>query len=94
MINTVIHECSMYAYCTFERRDHDYFWRSGSGPPLVLIHGSTADYTRLNPILPGLEQMFTVYAVDRRGSGKSTDAVEYCVEREFEDIIAVVNEIG
>ncbi|MCC4769296.1 hypothetical protein FXV91_03495 [Methanosarcina sp. DH2] len=55
------------------------FWKSGSGPPLVLIHGSTADHTRWNPILPELEQMFTVYAVDRRGLGKSTDAVKYCV---------------
>ena len=35
-----------------------------------------------------------MYAVGRRGRGKSTDAVEYCVEREFEDIVAVVNEIG
>lgn len=68
-------------------------WKSGSGPPLVLIHGSTADHTRWNPILPDLEQRFTVYAVDRRGRGKSTDSSEYAVEREFEDVVAVVDSI-
>ncbi len=41
------------------------YQKSGSGPPLVLIHGGTADYTRWNPVLPELEQKFTVYAVDR-----------------------------
>lgn len=88
----------MRALCTHTVRSKDWtmitFWKSGSGPPLVLIHGSTADHTRWHLILPELEQMFTVYAVGRRGRGKSTDAVEYCVEREFEDIVAVVNEIG
>lgn len=62
--------------------------RSGSGPPLVLVHGGTADYTRWRPVLPQLEQMFTVYAVDRRGRGRSIDTGEYNIQREFEDIAA------
>ncbi len=68
--------------------------RSGSGPPLVLVHGTAADHTRWAPVLSGLEQLFTVCAVDRRGRGQSGDADHYSVEREFEDLIAVMEAIG
>jgi pimeloyl-ACP methyl ester carboxylesterase len=69
-------------------------WRSGSGPPLLLVHGSTADHTRWRPVLPLLEPHATVYAVDRRGRGASGDAPVYAVEREFCDLAAVVDDIG
>ena len=68
--------------------------RSGTGPPLVLVHGSTADHTRWAPVLSAFEQHFTVYAVDRRGRGGSGDVKPYAIEREFEDIVALVNSIG
>jgi pimeloyl-ACP methyl ester carboxylesterase len=67
------------------------YQRSGVGPPLVLVHGTTADHTRWTPILPALEQYFTVYALDRRGRGGSGDAEQYAIEQEFEDIVALVN---
>jgi pimeloyl-ACP methyl ester carboxylesterase len=70
------------------------YHRSGQGVPLVLVHGSTADHTRWVPVLPMFEQLFTVYAVDRRGRGGSGDAQAYAVEREVEDIVAVVNSIA
>jgi pimeloyl-ACP methyl ester carboxylesterase len=41
-----------------------------------------------------LEARFTVHAVDRRGRGASGDAVTYAIEREFEDIAAVVDSVG
>jgi pimeloyl-ACP methyl ester carboxylesterase len=69
------------------------FRKSGSGPPLVLIHGGTADHTRWAPVLPEFEKRFTVYAVDRRGRGNSIDTGEYAIERECEDIATVVNAI-
>ena len=69
------------------------FSRSGTGPPLVLVHGTTADHTRWKPLLPQLEPRFTVYAVDRRGRGGSGDAPHYAIEREFDDIAAVVDAI-
>ncbi len=68
--------------------------RTGEGPPLVLVHGTTASHTRWAPILPALEAQFTVYAVDRRGRGESGDSDRYALEREFEDIAALVNAIG
>lgn len=67
--------------------------RTWSGPPLVLVHGTTADHTRWEPIRPALAEHVTVYAIDRRGRGESGDAVEYELEREFEDVAAVVDSI-
>ena len=70
------------------------YWRSGEGPPLVLVHGTTADHSRWAPVLPALEEHFTVCALDRRGRGGSGDSDEYAIEREFEDIAAVVDSLG
>lgn len=67
---------------------------TGSGPPLVLVHGTTADHNRWAGISPQLEPFFTVCAVDRRGRGASGDGAEYDVQREAEDIAAVVEAIG
>ena len=68
--------------------------RSGTGPPLVLVHGAVADHTRWAPVLPALEQRATVYALDRRGRGASGDSEPYAIEREFEDVAAVIDSIG
>ena len=68
-------------------------WRSGQGPPLVLIHGTSADHTRWRTVLPALEERFTVYAIDRRGRGESGDSDEYAIEREFEDVASVADSI-
>lgn len=68
--------------------------RSGEGPPLVLVHGTTANHSRWSPALPAFEQSFTVYAMDRRGYGESGDAEDYAIEREFEDIASLVDSIG
>lgn len=67
--------------------------RSGEGPSLVLVHGTTADRTRWAPVLPALDERFSVYGVDRRGRGASGGAASYSVEREYEDIAAVVDAI-
>jgi pimeloyl-ACP methyl ester carboxylesterase len=68
--------------------------RSGEGPPLVLVHGTSADHSRWKPVLPAFERRFTVYAVDRRGRSGSGDSEDYSIEREFEDVAAVVHSIG
>src|SRR5918998_1223682 len=69
-------------------------WRSGEGSPLVLVHGTAADHNRWAPVLPAFEQRFTVNAIDRRGRGGSGDAEDYAIEREFEDVAAVVDSAG
>ncbi|MFC7154712.1 alpha/beta fold hydrolase [Halomarina halobia] len=60
----------------------------------MLVHGTTADHTRWVSVLPALKEHFTVYAIDRRGRGESGDADEYALEREFEDVAAVVESIN
>jgi pimeloyl-ACP methyl ester carboxylesterase len=69
-------------------------WRSGDGPPLMLVHGTAADHSRWAPVLPAFEQHFSVYVIDRRGRGGSGDSDDYTIEREFEDVAAVVDSIG
>lgn len=70
------------------------YQRSGHGPPLIVVHGATADHTRWTPVLPALERSFTVYALDRRGRGESADTEHYAIEQEFEDILAVSDSIA
>jgi pimeloyl-ACP methyl ester carboxylesterase len=69
-------------------------WRGGEGPPLLLLHGTSADHRRWQPVLPALEERFTVYNLDRRGRGGSGDADPYALEHEFADVVAVVTAIG
>jgi pimeloyl-ACP methyl ester carboxylesterase len=68
--------------------------RTGDGPSLVLVHGATVDHTTWTQSLPFLEEEFTVYAIDRRGRGESGDAEEYALEREVEDVIAIIEAIS
>ncbi|HEX6197067.1 MAG TPA: alpha/beta hydrolase [Jiangellaceae bacterium] len=70
------------------------YWTSGRGRPLVLIHGTTADHTRWAPVLPYLQPHVTVHAVDRRGRGGSGDTEPYDIEREYEDVAAVIDDVA
>jgi pimeloyl-ACP methyl ester carboxylesterase len=62
---------------------------AGNGPPLVLVHGASADHTTFRVLGPLLVPMFTTHAIDRRGRGASDDTAPYAIEREFEDVAAV-----
>jgi pimeloyl-ACP methyl ester carboxylesterase len=64
---------------------------SGTGRPLVVVPGTTSDHTTWRLVLPLLESRATVYAVDRRGRGHSGDHPTYTLEKEYEDIAAVVD---
>ncbi len=70
------------------------FVRSGSGPSLILITGALSDHTAATAFSPHLESHFTVYAYDRRGRGESGNTQPYAVEREVEDIAALVGDSG
>jgi pimeloyl-ACP methyl ester carboxylesterase len=67
---------------------------SGTGPPLVLVHGASADSTVMSLVTPLLESYYTVHAVDRRGRGLSGDAPGYDITREYADVAAVVDHVA
>ena len=72
-------------------------FRSGEGPPLVLVHGATADHTTWRTSGPMLAARHTLHAVDRRGRGRSGDpppGIPYAIEREFDDLANVVDTIA
>lgn len=67
----------------------------GSGPPLVVVHGSSADRTQWEPLKAPLAEHFTVYLYDRRGRGASdAEAGPYSLTAEAQDLLAVLEEIG
>jgi pimeloyl-ACP methyl ester carboxylesterase len=69
--------------------------RAGSGPPLVLVHGSFSDHvTNWELVEPLLRERFTLYAIARRGRGE-TDATEgHSVEDEARDVASVIRAVG
>ena len=70
------------------------FDREGQGPPLILVDGAMCyrDSGPARPLAKLLTQRFTVYTYDRRGRGESTDTAPYAIEREVEDIEALIRE--
>jgi pimeloyl-ACP methyl ester carboxylesterase len=70
------------------------FDRFGSGAPVIMAAGAFNDRTTTEPLARALAHQFTVLNYDRRGRGDSGDAAEYAVEREIEDLEALVAEAG
>ncbi len=66
----------------------------GQGPAVVLVCGGSVDRMSNAPLAALLADFFTVFNYDRRGRGDSGDTLPYAVEREIEDIDAVVTAAG
>ena len=68
----------------------------GDGPPLILVDGAlcSRDMGPSRKIAKALCEHFTVITYDRRGRGESTDTAPYCVEREIEDLAALIAAAG
>ena len=64
----------------------------GQGPAVVLVEGATATRSSFIELANLLAPNFTVYYYDRRGRGDSSDTLPYSVEKEIEDIEALINE--
>ena len=68
--------------------------KTGQGPALILVAGAFQDRMAMSPYAGPLAEHFTVYNYDRRGRGESGDTQPYAVEREIEDIDALIQEAG
>ena len=68
--------------------------RQGSGPAVVLVGGGLDDGSENAPLAAALAELFTTYNYARRGRGESGDTQPYAVEREIEDIAALIATTG
>jgi pimeloyl-ACP methyl ester carboxylesterase len=72
------------------------FDRAGQGPAVIVVDGALC-YRASGPsasVAGLLKERFTVYTYDRRGRGDSGDTAPYAIEREVEDIAALIAEAG
>jgi pimeloyl-ACP methyl ester carboxylesterase len=70
------------------------FERAGGGSPLIFVVGAFNDRTTARPLARSLESTFTVLAYDRRGRGASGDTAPYAIDREVEDLQALIVAAG
>ena len=70
------------------------FDRSGKGPAVVIVASALSDRSDATKLAARLSERFSVINYDRRGRGKSGDTKPYAVEREIEDLAALIEEAG
>jgi pimeloyl-ACP methyl ester carboxylesterase len=70
------------------------FDRLGRGPAVILVCGGSVDRMADAPLAENLATDFTVFNYDRRGRGDSGDTAPYAIEREIEDIEAMLEAAG
>lgn len=70
--------------------------QAGQGPPIILVDGAlcSRSFGPMPKLAPLLARHFTVFTYDRRGRNASGDTAPYSVEREVEDLEAVIDEAG
>jgi pimeloyl-ACP methyl ester carboxylesterase len=70
------------------------FERTGDGAPVIIVGGAFNDRHSATALAEVLAPTFTVYTYDRRGRGDSGFTEPYAVEREIEDLEAVIEAAG
>ncbi len=71
-----------------------HYTRTGTGAPLLLLHGNGETHEIFDVAAATLAEHFTVYAIDTRGHGKSSPVAEYHYRDMAEDIIAFCGALG
>jgi pimeloyl-ACP methyl ester carboxylesterase len=67
---------------------------TGEGPAVILVSGAMSTGGTVAPLAVPLSERFRVVAYDRRGRGESGDKAPYAVEREVEDLAALIEAVG
>src|SRR5216117_2356934 len=75
---------------------YDRLGEGGEGPPVILVDGAfcSRSFGPMPKLAPLLARSFTVFMYDRRGRGDSGDTAPYAVEREIDDLDALIREAG
>jgi pimeloyl-ACP methyl ester carboxylesterase len=68
--------------------------RTGQGPAVILVSGAMSTGATVAPVSVPLAGRFSVISYDRRGRGESGDTAPYAVEREVEDLAALIEAAG
>lgn len=70
--------------------------RVGTGPAVILVDaaGNFRGFSPMPQLAEALSEHFTVFTYDRRGKGASTDVLPYAVDRELEDLQALIDLAG
>lgn len=84
------------SYVTSKDGTQIAYEKSGQGAPLIVVDGALCyrDFGPARSMAKLLEPHFTVYIYDRRGRGESGNSQSYAVEREVEDIEALIDLAG
>ncbi|MEU2555944.1 alpha/beta hydrolase [Streptomyces sp. NPDC013313] len=67
---------------------------TGQGPTVILVSGAMSTGGTVAPLAHRLADRCTAVVYDRRGRGESGDTAPYAVEREVEDLAALVDAVG
>ena len=70
------------------------YTQQGTGPAVILVGGGLDDGSENAPLAGELADRFTVFNYARRGRGESGDTLPYALQREIEDLEAVIAEAG
>jgi pimeloyl-ACP methyl ester carboxylesterase len=70
------------------------FERFGDGRPLIIVGGATCDRAKTRAVAEHLGTHFAVINYDRRGRGDSGDTAPYSIQREIQDLDALIEEAG
>jgi len=70
--------------------------RSGDGPPVIIVYGALGvrSHAAADGLIEPLAPRFTVITYDRRGRGDSLDLTPYEVQREVDDLEALIDLVG
>lgn len=68
--------------------------RYGQGPPMIMVVGAFNTRSTTAPLASALQERFTILNYDQRGRGDSGDTPPYAVDREVEDLDAVIAAAG
>ena len=71
-----------------------HYEQSGSGRPLILLHGNGESCAIFDAAIPLLAKRFTVYAIDSRGHGQSSPVSEYHYADMAQDVAAFIRLLG
>ena len=72
------------------------FERAGAGPAVILVDaaGNFRGFRPMPQLAEALSQSLTTFTYDRRGKGASTDTLPYAVDRELDDLQALIDMAG